>query len=144
MGRVIEAGSVSTADFTEAGYIDTGVVEPVTYIEYDDQGRESSKILPTGAIIETIYDKYVENNRILSKNTVQSYDDTNNLLNETRKASTLVIKFMALAFLIVGPTTTLPALMAVWGIARRRVVLMYISYSLFGAIIFGFMYQFLN
>ena len=50
----------------------------------------------------------------------------------------------ALAFLIAGPTTTLPALMAVWGIAKRRVVLMYLSFSLFGAILFGFMYQFFN
>jgi uncharacterized membrane protein YraQ (UPF0718 family) len=50
----------------------------------------------------------------------------------------------ALAFLIAGPTTTLPALMAVWGIAKRRVVLMYLSFSLVGAILFGFMYQFFN
>jgi uncharacterized membrane protein YraQ (UPF0718 family) len=50
----------------------------------------------------------------------------------------------ALAFLIAGPTTTLPALMAVWGIARRRVVLLYLSFSLFGAILFGFMHQFFN
>jgi uncharacterized membrane protein YraQ (UPF0718 family) len=50
----------------------------------------------------------------------------------------------ALAFLIAGPTTTLPALMAVWGIAKRRVVLMYLSFSLVGAILFGFIYQFIN
>lgn len=46
----------------------------------------------------------------------------------------------ALAFLIVGPTTTLPALMAVWGIAKRRVFLMYLLFSLFGGILFGFLY----
>ena len=50
----------------------------------------------------------------------------------------------ALAFLIAGPTTTLPALMAVWGIAKRRVFLLYLSYSLFGAIIFGYLYTIFN
>jgi uncharacterized membrane protein YraQ (UPF0718 family) len=50
----------------------------------------------------------------------------------------------ALAFLITGPTTTLPALMAVWGIVKRKVFLLYVSYSLFGAIIFGYLYTFLN
>lgn len=49
----------------------------------------------------------------------------------------------ALAFLIAGPTTTLPAMAAVFGIAKRRVFLMYVGLSLFGAIIFGYSYQFL-
>ena len=50
----------------------------------------------------------------------------------------------ALAFLIAGPTTTLPAMMAVWGIAKRRVFLMYVSFSLVGAILFGFLYLMFN
>lgn len=47
----------------------------------------------------------------------------------------------ALAFLIAGPTTTLPAMMAVWGIVRRRVFFLYVSFSLIGAIVFGFLYN---
>ncbi len=50
----------------------------------------------------------------------------------------------ALAFLIAGPTTTLPAMMAVWGIAKRKVFLMYVSYSLLGAILFGYLYLICN
>lgn len=50
----------------------------------------------------------------------------------------------ALAFLIAGPTTTLSAMMAVWGITRRRVFLMYVSFSLLGAIVFGYLYILFN
>jgi len=44
----------------------------------------------------------------------------------------------ALAFLIAGPTTTLPAMAAVLGITNRKVFLLYISFSLIGALIFGY------
>jgi len=47
----------------------------------------------------------------------------------------------ALAFLIAGPTTTLPAIIAVWGIAKRKIFLLYISFSLFGAVLFGLIYN---
>lgn len=47
----------------------------------------------------------------------------------------------ALAFLIAGPTTTLPAMAAVFGIARRRVFLVYLASSLVGAIVLGYAYQ---
>jgi uncharacterized membrane protein YraQ (UPF0718 family) len=47
----------------------------------------------------------------------------------------------ALAFLIAGPVTTIPAMMAVWGIVRRRVFFLYIIFSLFGAILFGFLFN---
>lgn len=47
----------------------------------------------------------------------------------------------ALAFLIAGPTTTLPAMAAVFGIARRRVFLVYLASSLIGAIALGYAYQ---
>ncbi len=43
----------------------------------------------------------------------------------------------ALAFLISGPTTTLPAMAAVWGLASRRVFVLYVSFSLLGAIVLG-------
>ncbi len=49
----------------------------------------------------------------------------------------------ALAFLIAGPTTTLPAMAAVWGLASRRVFLLYLGFALFGAIVFGYLYQIL-
>jgi hypothetical protein len=44
----------------------------------------------------------------------------------------------ALAFLIAGPTTTLPAMAAVWGITNRKVFLLYLSFSLVGALLFGY------
>jgi uncharacterized membrane protein YraQ (UPF0718 family) len=43
-----------------------------------------------------------------------------------------------LAFLIAGPTTTLPAMAAVWGIVSRRVFLLYLSFSLFEEILLGY------
>lgn len=51
-----------------------------------------------------------------------------------------MIPAAALAFLISGPTTTLPAMSAVFGIARPRVFLMYLGISLWGALLFGLMY----
>jgi len=50
----------------------------------------------------------------------------------------------ALSFLIAGPTTTLPAMIAVWGIARRKVFLLYIAFSFIGALLFGFLYILFN
>jgi uncharacterized membrane protein YraQ (UPF0718 family) len=50
----------------------------------------------------------------------------------------------ALAFLIAGPTTTLPAMAAVWGLATRRVFALYVSFSLVGAVVLGFVYWILN
>jgi uncharacterized membrane protein YraQ (UPF0718 family) len=46
----------------------------------------------------------------------------------------------ALAFLIAGPTTTLPAMAAVWGLTTRRVFGLYVSFSLLGALVFGYVY----
>jgi uncharacterized membrane protein YraQ (UPF0718 family) len=47
----------------------------------------------------------------------------------------------ALAFLIAGPTTTLPAMAAVWGLTTRRVFFLYVSFALFGAVVFGYAYS---
>lgn len=47
----------------------------------------------------------------------------------------------ALAFLIAGPTTTLPAMMAVFGLVRRKIFLLYLSFSLLGAILSGLLYN---
>jgi uncharacterized membrane protein YraQ (UPF0718 family) len=46
----------------------------------------------------------------------------------------------ALAFLIAGPTTTLPAMAAVWGLTSRRVFALYVSFSLTGAVVLGYIY----
>jgi uncharacterized protein len=46
----------------------------------------------------------------------------------------------ALAFLIAGPTTTLPAMAAVAGLVTRRVFALYVGFALFGAIAAGFAY----
>jgi hypothetical protein len=46
----------------------------------------------------------------------------------------------ALAFLIAGPTTTLPAMAAVWGLTTRRIFALYVSFSLVGAVILGYLY----
>ena len=46
-----------------------------------------------------------------------------------------------LAFLIAGPTTTLPAMAAVWGLTTRRVFVLYVSFSLVGAVVIGYVYN---
>jgi len=46
----------------------------------------------------------------------------------------------ALAFLIAGPVTTLPAMSAVWGLVSRKVFALYIGFALTGAVLFGFLY----
>lgn len=50
----------------------------------------------------------------------------------------------ALAFLIAGPTTTLPAMSAVWGLVNRKVFALYIGFSLFGAIVLAYLYSFIS
>lgn len=50
----------------------------------------------------------------------------------------------ALTFLIAGPTTTLPAMAAVWGLVRVRVFSLYVLISLIGAIFFGVMFTIIN
>ena len=50
----------------------------------------------------------------------------------------------ALAFLIAGPTTTLPAMAAVWGLASRRVFFTYVSFSLIGAIALGYLFNWIR
>lgn len=47
----------------------------------------------------------------------------------------------ALAFLIAGPTTTLPAMAAVNGLVGRRVFALYVLFALVGAIVLGYLYQ---
>jgi uncharacterized membrane protein YraQ (UPF0718 family) len=47
----------------------------------------------------------------------------------------------ALAFLIAGPTTTLPAMAAVWGLTTRRVFGLYVSFALVGALVVGLLYS---
>jgi len=47
----------------------------------------------------------------------------------------------ALAFLIAGPTTTLPAMAAVWYLVSRRVFGLYVSFSLAGAFLAGVAYS---
>jgi uncharacterized membrane protein YraQ (UPF0718 family) len=49
----------------------------------------------------------------------------------------------ALAFLVAGPTTTLPAMAAVWGLVRRRIFVLYVSFSLVGAVVLGMVYAFI-
>lgn len=49
----------------------------------------------------------------------------------------------ALAFLISGPTTTLPAMVAVWGIAKPKVFFLYIVLILSGALVTGYLYAFI-
>lgn len=47
----------------------------------------------------------------------------------------------ALAFLIAGPTTTLPAMAAVWGLTTRRVFGLYVAFALVGAVALGMVYS---
>lgn len=50
----------------------------------------------------------------------------------------------ALAFLISGPLTTIPAMVAVYGITTRKVFGLYIFFALFGSLFFGILYYFLG
>ena len=43
----------------------------------------------------------------------------------------------AIAFLIAGPVTTIPAMTAVYGIVQKRVFVVYLSLGLFGAMVMG-------
>jgi len=43
----------------------------------------------------------------------------------------------AIAFLIAGPVTTIPAMTAVWGIVSRRIFVLYLAIGLFGAMLLG-------
>jgi uncharacterized membrane protein YraQ (UPF0718 family) len=47
----------------------------------------------------------------------------------------------ALAFLIAGPTTTLPAMAAVRGLTSRRVFALYVAFALVGAVVLGYVYS---
>lgn len=47
----------------------------------------------------------------------------------------------ALAFLIAGPVTTLPAMSAVWGLVNRKVFALYIGFALVGAMVLGYAYR---
>ena len=47
----------------------------------------------------------------------------------------------ALAFLIAGPITTLPAMAAVWPLVARRVFVLYVSFALVGAVLMGYFYR---
>jgi len=46
----------------------------------------------------------------------------------------------ALAFLIAGPTTTIPAMAVVWNLASRKIFVLYVSFTLTGAVFFGYFY----
>jgi uncharacterized protein len=48
----------------------------------------------------------------------------------------------AIAFLIAGPITTVPAMSAVWGVVKWRVFALYLGISLFGAVILGYIVNF--
>jgi uncharacterized membrane protein YraQ (UPF0718 family) len=50
----------------------------------------------------------------------------------------------ALAFLIAGPVTTLPAMAAVWPLVARRVFVLYVSIALTGAILTGSIYSIIS
>ncbi|HLO57489.1 MAG TPA: permease [Bacteroidales bacterium] len=50
----------------------------------------------------------------------------------------------ALAFLIAGPVTTLPAMAAVWGIVKPKVFFLFLTFGLTGSIIAGYLFNLLN
>ena len=50
----------------------------------------------------------------------------------------------ALAFLIAGPTTTIPAMAAVWSLVKNRIFALYVGFTLFGALLFAWLFNFVN
>jgi uncharacterized membrane protein YraQ (UPF0718 family) len=53
-------------------------------------------------------------------------------------------KGAALAFLIAGATTTLPAMAAVYGLTKPRVFILYLAFATVGSLITGMLYNILN
>jgi uncharacterized protein len=53
-------------------------------------------------------------------------------------------KGAALSFLIAGATTTLPAMVAVWGIAKPRIFMLYLLYILVGSLTVGILFNVFN
>ncbi|MBN2437603.1 MAG: permease [Deltaproteobacteria bacterium] len=49
----------------------------------------------------------------------------------------------AIAFLMAGPVTTIPAMTAVWTVVRKHVFALYIGISLFGSMLLGFLVSFI-
>jgi uncharacterized protein len=45
----------------------------------------------------------------------------------------------AIAFLLTGPVTTIPAMAAVWGVAKKRVFMLYLGVTFIGAIALGYL-----
>ncbi|MBA7668893.1 hypothetical protein ES703_77011 [subsurface metagenome] len=43
--------------------------------------------------------------------------------------------------IIAGATTTLPAMTAVYGITRKLLFFLYVAFTLFGALLFGYIFQ---
>ena len=50
----------------------------------------------------------------------------------------------ALAFLIAGPTTTIPAMAAVWSLVKNRIFALYVGFTLVGAILFAWLFNIAN
>ena len=50
----------------------------------------------------------------------------------------------AIAFLIAGPITTLPAMAAVWPLVARRVFVLYVTFAMVGAVLTGICYSLVN
>lgn len=50
----------------------------------------------------------------------------------------------ALAFLIAGPTTTIPAMAAVWSLVKNRIFALYVGFTLVGALLFAWLYNLAN
>ena len=50
----------------------------------------------------------------------------------------------ALAFLIAGPTTTIPAMVAVWSLVKNRIFALYVGFTLLGAILFAWIFNIAN
>jgi uncharacterized membrane protein YraQ (UPF0718 family) len=53
-------------------------------------------------------------------------------------------KGAALAFLIAGATTTLPAMAAVYGLTIRKVFILYLAFATIGSLLAGILYNFVN
>ena len=49
----------------------------------------------------------------------------------------------AFTLLLAGPVSSLPAIIALWGMFRRRVLIVYLAVSLGGAVLLGWLYQLL-
>jgi len=62
------------------------------------------------------------------------------ILNEGHR----ILEFISRAFLLAGPVTAIPAMIAVFGLVKRKVFLLFLLLGLSLSIALGYLYEFIS